>query len=157
MTQHSLKQLLDLAATLPYDESDYPIDEEGIIEVFRPNDVSSYRYDLEEISKRLKMKIIYANTNSHQKYGDLVKLFYLDEKPMFIIDHTGKWLATKIIYYFSVETLNEVREFFRSHSTSIFEGTECGPTLLTDKMLDEENYWEKKLTTADNYPHIVLD
>lgn len=157
MTQHTVAQLLELAASLPYDESDYPIDEDGIIEVFRPWDVTSYRFDLEEISQRLKMKIIFANTNSDQKYGDLVKLYYLDEKPMFIVDQSGKWLATKMIYYFSTESLNEVRAFFKSHATSLFEDTEIGPTLLTDEMLDEGNYWEKKLTTADNYPHIVLD
>lgn len=151
-----IQKLIDLAQTLPFD-ADFKIDEDMIIETFRPMDVCHQRFNLEEINKHIGIKMIFANTTDSQKYGDLLKLVYLDGEPMMMIDNHGKWLATKSIYYFSLEQLKTIRDFFNEHSTSVFEGMELGPALVTETMLVDEQWWNGRLTTEEGYPHIQLN
>lgn len=151
-----IQKLLELAATLPFDTT-CEIDEDMIIETFRPMDVCHQRFNLEEINKRVGIKVIHADTNSDQKYGSILKLIHLDEKPLMMISNSGKWLAVHSIYYFSLDDLKAIRDFFNEHATSLFDENEPGATLVTESMLGEGKWWGGRLTQEEDYPFISYE
>lgn len=149
-----IDKLFELAKPLPYLEGD-AIDDEIITEVFCPMSVDHLSYKLEEINKRVKYKLIMADTNSNEKYGELVHLYYLDDEPMFMVNSFGKWLATKSIYYFSMNSLRTIRDFFTENAYAKHHDIEVGPTLVTEEIVGD--WWEGRLVESENYPHIVKD
>ena len=149
----TIAKMLELAQTLPYEigYTDHYVINKIITAVLEPMDVSMWTFNLQGVEERLKFKLIYSQTTDNFKFGDQLRLVYLDDVPMVLVDSGGRWMSTVVIYSFDPERLEQLREFFYHIRKTDHD---IGPTTLTDEMLTCcAPWWGGKLTDPDGYPY----
>lgn len=116
----NVAKFLELAQALPGEKIEY-LNEPFISDAYAPlilsDEINRGLYALRENSPekiRISFKVVYQKTVQDGKYGDILELYYLDDKPYLLMHRFSRYLTVSHVYIIDQETHAASRDWLLS-------------------------------------------
>lgn len=116
----NVAKFLELAQALPGEKIEY-LAEPFITDAYAPliisDEVNRGIYSLRENNPekiRISTKVVYKNTVQNDKYGNLIELYYFDDKPFLLMHRFSRYLTISHVYIIDEEVHIASRDWLLS-------------------------------------------
>lgn len=146
---NTIEQLLDRIKNISSEEIFlYDISEQ----LLEPFGIKTYELDQELFNNHISFKTLYSKTDFSEKYGIILKVLLLDNKPIFFFTQSCKWLNTYVIYHISDELTNKYIYFLQSCQEKDHQRT-----YMTKELLNNPDWFGKYGLFNKSLPIIEIE